>query len=122
MLALQGVAAVVLLYGGHLTSEGDMTRAQLVSFMFYQATLAGAMGTIADIYSSLMAAVGAAAEVVRLLRREPRERATGTLAPPQVAGLLEFKAVHFSYPTRPTVRRLAAPCALALCAQPRPSC
>jgi ABC-type bacteriocin/lantibiotic exporter with double-glycine peptidase domain len=106
---LQGVAAVVLLYGGQLTLRGELSRAGLVSFMFYQASLASAMGTLSDIFSNLMAAVGAAVEVVRLLRRQPAHPECGSLTLQDLKGHIEFQGVTFSYPTR-----LEVPCCFTL--------
>jgi ABC-type bacteriocin/lantibiotic exporter with double-glycine peptidase domain len=98
------VAAVVLLYGGHLTLRGELSRAGLVSFMFYQGSLAGAMGTLSDIFSNLVAAVGAAVEVVRLLKRQPAHPEYGSLTVKDLKGHIDFQDVTFSYPTRPEVR------------------
>lgn len=96
---------MVLFYGGHLTLRGELSRAGLVSFMFYQASLASAMGTLSDIFSSLMAALGAAVEVVRLLRRQPAHPECGSLTLKDLKGHIEFQGVTFSYPTRLGVRR-----------------
>lgn len=48
-----------------------------------------------------MQGVGAAEKVFQLLDREPKHPADGTEAPDACAGLVEFKDVTFSYPTRP---------------------
>lgn len=59
----QAVAAVVLYYGGTLVLAHRMSPGALVSFMLYQQSLAGAFQSVADVFGSLTAAVGAADKV-----------------------------------------------------------
>ena len=99
----QAVAAVVLLHGGYLVYHAVMTRGQLVSFMLYQASLAGTLDTLGSVFTALMAAVGAADAVVALLRREPKGPAKGVAKADEVRGHLELQGVHFAYPSRPQV-------------------
>ena len=112
----QAVAAIVLLYGGLLVFRGEMDRADLVSFMLYQQALASTMDILGTIFSSIMAAIGAATEVIRLLDRQPRMPPAGTRLPIALTGRLELEDVHFAYPSRPDVRSAMLPCSRrALC-------
>ncbi len=54
-----------------------------------------------DVFSSLMAAVGAADMVLELIKRQPGITPTANLKPPSLAGNLTLDAVSFSYPARP---------------------
>ena len=99
----QAVAAIVLLYGGALVLRGDLSRGGLVSFMLYQQSLAATCDTLGSVFSALMAAVGAAAEVVRLLRRAPCAPPAGALTPPALLGHVQLHNVRFEYPSRPEV-------------------
>jgi len=54
-----------------------------------------------DVFSSLMAAVGAADMVLELISRQPAILPTANLKPPSFAGNLTLDAVMFSYPARP---------------------
>jgi hypothetical protein len=61
----------VTLYGRHLTLYGELSGAVLVSFMFYQASLAPAICKLSDIFSSRMAALSKAPHIVEVLFRAP---------------------------------------------------
>jgi ABC-type bacteriocin/lantibiotic exporter with double-glycine peptidase domain len=100
----QVVAALVLLYGGYLVLHGAMSRGDLVAFMLYEQNLAGTLDMLGNVYSALMSAIGAAEEVIRLLHREPRAAATGSLTRAALAGHLELRNVRFAYPSRPEAR------------------
>lgn len=76
---MQGAAACVLLYGGHLVYAGAMSGGDLISFMLYQQALAGSFQSIGDVFTSLTAAVGAAEKVLEMLHRQPKEALPGTL-------------------------------------------
>jgi ATP-binding cassette subfamily B (MDR/TAP) protein 9 len=95
------VVAAVLYYGGSMVLRGHMSAGSLVSFMLYQQSLSGAFQALGDVFSALSAAVGAADKVVELMRRPPAFSDAGAAAPPEFAGRLELRDVHFAYPARP---------------------
>ncbi len=66
-----GGIAVVLWQGGRLVLEGTLTAGTLVSFLLYTITVAGAVGTLAGLFSSYQEAVGAARRVFELLELVP---------------------------------------------------
>lgn len=66
--------------------------------MLYQQSLSGAFQMMADVFSSLTAAVGAADKVVELINRQPAVDAGGALKPGELAGKVEFSNVVFHYP------------------------
>ena len=97
------VTAALLYAGGWLIFHGRVQREALVSFLLYQVSLTGSLASIADVFSGLMQAVGAADKIFRLIDREPEVKEQGTLMLPrgQIRGEISFKNVHFAYPTRP---------------------
>jgi len=98
----QFAVVVVLWYGGSLVIRGDgMTFGDLTAFLLYTIMIAGALGALSDLFGSLMNAVGASARVFELMDREPSSEIVGGATPDAVAGLLEFRQVSFSYPSRP---------------------
>lgn len=99
----QAVAAIVLLYGGHLVFADKMSGGGLISFMLYQQSLAGALGIVGDVFSALTAAVGAADKVLVLIKRQPLDPPCGALTRPLLQGRVELVNVHFRYPSRPQV-------------------
>jgi ATP-binding cassette subfamily B protein len=107
--------ALVLWYGGRLVIQGDeqLTAAKLTAFLLYTIQIAVALGGLTQIYSSLMAAVGASERMFELIDRVPAvptDKLGGARrAPPgldDVAGLISFRGVSFSYPSRPDVQVL----------------
>lgn len=57
--------------------------------------------------AGLMEAVGAAEKVFELIERNPKiDHHSGRENPPKLSGVVEFKDVSFSYPSRPHVQVL----------------
>lgn len=94
---------VVLLYGGHLVLEGELSGGYLVSFILYQIQLTSYIEEIGDIYTGLMEAVGASKKVFELIDRKPRICNTGTVSSGRISGEIRFENVSFCYPTRPDI-------------------
>ena len=62
---------------------------------------------MASVMAGLMEAVGAAEKVFELIDRKPDiDHHSGTEKPDKLDGVVEFKNVSFSYPTRPDVKVL----------------
>ena len=62
---------------------------------------------MASVMAGLMEAVGAAEKVFELIDRKPEiDHHSGTEKPDKLDGVVEFKNVSFSYPTRPNVQVL----------------
>ncbi|XP_015221600.2 ABC-type oligopeptide transporter ABCB9 isoform X1 [Lepisosteus oculatus] len=91
----------ILYYGGHLVVSGQMTGGTLISFVIYELELGECLEDIASVYTGLMQGVGAAEKVFEFIDRKPKLSHNGQLAPDTCKGLVEFKNVTFSYPTRP---------------------
>lgn len=96
-----GTLAVVLWQGGRLVVAGDMTTGDLVSFLLYTLTVAGAIGTFTGLYAELQEALGASARIFELLDAgnelvEPDEPAPFD----QVEGAVRFEDVGFRYTDR----------------------
>ncbi|XP_066545998.1 ABC-type oligopeptide transporter ABCB9 [Amia ocellicauda] len=96
----------ILYYGGHLVVSGQMTGGTLISFFIYELELGDCLQSIASVYSGLMQGVGAAEKVFEFMDRKPKLLNDGQLAPDTCKGLVEFKNVTFSYPTRPDTQIL----------------
>ena len=94
---------VVLLYGGHLVLEGELSGGNLVSFILYQLQLGFYISEIGDIYTGLLEAVGASQKVFELIDREPKIKNDGLVNPSEVSGEVRFENVSFAYPTRPDI-------------------
>lgn len=94
---------IVLLYGGHLVLEGELSGGYLVSFILYQLQLSFYIDEIGEIYTGLMEAVGASQKVFELIDRKPKIQNNGVVMPTEVLGEVKFQNVSFAYPTRPDI-------------------
>lgn len=102
VLVFSGIGAI-LWYGGHSVLQGHMTPGQLSAFLFYAAAVAGAAGSLSEIYGDVLRAAGGTERIFEFLDLETTLKApveVQTLpSPPQ--GHLQFLNVSFSYPLRP---------------------
>ncbi|QQA43916.1 ABC transporter transmembrane domain-containing protein [Pelagovum pacificum] len=88
--------------------NGESTAGELLQFMIYAVMVAGAVGSLTEVWSELQRAAGATQRLSELLAasdsvtdpKEPRP------APTPARGVIEFDAVTFTYPSRPSVSAL----------------
>ena len=96
-----GTLAVVLWVGGRRMIAGDITPGDLVSFLLYTLTVAGAIGSFTGLYSALQETLGASRRVFELLGSTPEVPVAADPTP--VAdrdGSIRFDAVSFEYAQR----------------------
>lgn len=94
------VTALVLWVGAELVAAGGfLTAGDLVSFLLYQMSLASTIGSMGDIFSGLMTAVGSADKIFSLMDRVPKVRMDGDYAP----------RLHGMAAPRPVTAMAAAP-------------
>lgn len=92
--------ALVLWQGGQQVIAGNLTAGNLVTFLLYTLTVAGAVGTFTGLYAQLQEALGASQRIFELLEEPPEIAvATDTINPPRL-GTVRFENVHFSYTDR----------------------
>ena len=111
VFALFGSIVVVLWAGASMLQSGRITIGEMTRFSLYTMFVAGAMGQFAELYSQIQKAVGATHRVRELLQEEPEFALavpdTQTSAPSApLRGEVEFRNVHFRYPSRPEVEVL----------------
>ncbi|KAI1709594.1 ABC transporter transmembrane region domain-containing protein [Ditylenchus destructor] len=95
------INVAVLWYGGHLVLTQQLSKDLLVSFLLYQMQLANNIRELGEVWTGLMQSVGASRKVFDYIDRKPDIDNDGNYMPEKIAGRIEFKNVHFSYPTRP---------------------
>ena len=107
VFALFGSIELVLWSGASLLQSGRISIGEMTRFVLYTAFVAGAMGQFADLYSQVQKAVGATHRVRELLQQQPEflvamPGATAGTSVPRHAlrGEVEFRGVHFRYPSR----------------------
>jgi subfamily B ATP-binding cassette protein MsbA len=96
-----GTLAVVLWVGGRQVLAGTMTTGDLVAFLLYTLTVAGAIGAFTGLYSQLQEALGASRRIFEILDEpmEIHEPAHPTV-PPMREGSVRFENVGFRYLAR----------------------
>lgn len=94
-----GAIVLVLWEGGRLVLEGVLTAGDLVAFLLYAVTIAGAIMSLAGFWGNLQEAVGAAERIFDLIQREPdlkTPEAPAILSKP-VRGEVVYRDVSFRY-------------------------
>ena len=94
-----GGVTIVLWQGGRLVLDGTLTAGTLVQFLLYTITVAGAVGSLAGLFSSYQEAVGAARRVFELLELPPAiaEPAAPRVRPASAAADVRVEGVSFRY-------------------------
>jgi ABC transporter fused permease/ATP-binding protein len=95
-----GVTAVIWI-GGRALIRGELTPGQLLSFFLYTFIVAGALGDVSDLWSSLQRAAGATDRLFAVIDTVPaiRDPEPGR-ALPAGKGAIRLERVSFAYPTR----------------------
>ena len=98
-----GTLAVVLWVGGRQVLSGAMSAGELVSFLLYTLTVAGAIGTFTGLYSQLQEAMGASLRIFELLGHTIEAHdVESPQVPIELEGPVRFESVSFSYAGRDT--------------------
>jgi ABC-type multidrug transport system fused ATPase/permease subunit len=99
----------VIWYGGTLVQTGELSIGALTTFILYAVFVGGAMGSFADLYSSVQRAVGASQRARELLLDEEIEELQSEQPKPthrEILGDIAFRDVRFRYATRPDIEVL----------------
>ena len=98
-----GTLALVLWVGGRQVLSGVMTAGELVSFLLYTLTVAGAIGTFTGFYSQLQEALGASRRIFELLGEPTEVQDVPHPKEPELReGSVRLESVSFSYGGRDT--------------------
>jgi len=97
------IILALLYYGGSMVRDGAMSIGDLTSFFLYTAYVGGSLIGLSSFYSELMKGVGASKRIFTLLDSPAQIESIKPTAKKieHLEGLVEFKNVGFSYPTRP---------------------
>ncbi len=106
--AILGTIIFVLWIGARQVSTGSMTGGELASFVLYALMVAGAVGTMAEVWGEVMRAAGATERLLELLHADAAitelKNAQTLVYPTQAT--IEFRNVVFHYPSRPQIAAL----------------
>jgi ATP-binding cassette, subfamily B, bacterial len=98
-----GAITLVLWQGALDVIDGTLSGGSIAAFVFAAAIVAGAFGTLTEVYGDFMRAAGASGRMEELLAAQPQIRApvAPVALPVPAQGRLELDHVHFHYPSKP---------------------
>ncbi len=98
-----GAITLVLWQGALDVISGSLTGGTIAAFIFAAAIVAGAFGTLTEVYGDFMRAAGASARMEELLDARPgiRAPANATPLPVPTRGAVALDHVTFHYPSKP---------------------
>lgn len=99
-----GALIFIIWQAAMMVQDGSITAGQLVSFVTYTFIIGGAIAGLGNFYPEILGALGAT-ERLREILRTPSEvdLSDPNIAPLDIEGNIQFKNVHFVYPTRPDI-------------------
>ncbi|MFZ5438861.1 MAG: ABC transporter ATP-binding protein [Myxococcota bacterium] len=91
---------LVFWYGARMVAAGALTPGSLITFLMYTMQMAMGLSALAELWTDVQRAAGAAERVFELLDREPAIPPSGGRTLEHVAGRVAFERVGFAYPSR----------------------
>lgn len=109
IVSVVGFTAVVFIvwYGGKLVIQDELTIGTLTSYILYVMTVAFSAGMLGSLYTDFMSAIGAGQRIFELLEKPTLSYENENKELKNIeSGVIEFRNVLFSYPTRSDVKVL----------------
>jgi ATP-binding cassette, subfamily B, bacterial len=108
MFLIFGAITLIIWQGAIDVAANRMTGGTIAAFVLSGGLVAGAFGSLTEVYGDLLRAAGAAGRLSELLQEMPGIAAPSSpiLLPVPAKGRVEFDHVKFRYPTRPEVSAL----------------
>jgi ATP-binding cassette, subfamily B, bacterial len=105
VVVLFGALFFVLFKGAELVQSGSMIAGDLIMFFTYTAIIGGAIAGLGNFYTELVGAVGATERVREILNSESEVTLRDVVVLPEkkLKGNIEFRDIHFQYPSRADV-------------------
>ncbi len=102
---LFGALFFIIWQGAVMVQDGTISAGELVAFVTYTFIIGGSIASLGNFYPEILGAFGAT-ERVREILSTPGEvdlEKHPTITSQRIAGNIEYKNVHFTYPTRPDI-------------------
>ncbi len=98
---LFGAIFYVLWRGAMMVQAGEMAPGDLISFIVITAIIGGSMGSLGDLYTQILRAIGASERIMELLSTEGEvEAAVSNLDRQPIDGEITLQKLSFAYPSR----------------------
>ena len=109
ILFVFGGITLLIWRGASAVAEGTITGGTIAAFVLTAMLVAGAFGSLTEVYGELLRGAGAASRLNELLEEQPEIAAPAQpqALPDPPRGNLSFRNVSFAYPTRPETLALA---------------
>lgn len=93
-----GGLSLILWFGGREVLAGRLTGGELIAFLIYGLTVAGAFGSLVGLYTDFQEALGATRRIFQLMDTPPSVLDAPTAQPlPPIQGKITLEGVQFSY-------------------------
>ncbi len=108
MFLIFGAITVILWRGAIAVAEGTISGGTIAAFVVTAGIVAGAFGSLTEVYGDLVRGAGAASRLAELLGERPAisPPARPQVLPQPARGKIAFERVTFRYPTRPDMAAL----------------
>ena len=103
IVGMFGALVAVVWKGATLLSAGVIDSGQLFSFVLYSGFIAGTIGGLASVFARIQRFLGATEDLFELFtaQKENTQSADQPLITQKLKGVIEFRDLVFSYPSRP---------------------
>ncbi|MEL6943662.1 MAG: ABC transporter transmembrane domain-containing protein, partial [Bacteroidota bacterium] len=97
-----GALFFIIWQGAKMLQAGTMTAGQLIEFISYTAIIGGSIASLGNFYTEIIGALGATERIREIMGEDSEVEIEETQHIPTLPlkGHIEYKDVHFSYPTR----------------------
>jgi len=102
---LFGALFFIIWQGAMMVQNGTISAGELVAFVTYTFIIGGSIASLGNFYPEILGAFGATERVREILNTKSEVDLENhpTITPQKIAGNIEYKNVHFTYPTRPDI-------------------
>ena len=108
ILVMFGALFFIMWKAAQMVQAGDLPKGGLVDFVVFTGIIGGAIASLGNFYTAIVSAVGATERILEILDMDGElevdvERRASSL---KLHGEVEYRNVHFSYPTRKDIQVL----------------
>ena len=102
---LFGALFFIIWQGAMMVQNGTISAGELVAFVTYTFIIGGSIASLGNFYPEILGAFGATERVREILNTQSEIdlEKYPVITPQKIAGDIEYKNVHFTYPTRPDI-------------------
>lgn len=103
VFGLFGALVAVIWQGSTMIATGELQTGQLFAFIIYSGFIGGSIGGLADVYSRIQKAVGAAESLLGIFDETPEPLDLDVKNEHRLEGEINVRDLHFAYPSRPDI-------------------